>query len=525
MLYKYSPEVEERFKEVDQYINSDLRKTVELYLKIAEDYADDEAVLAKAYYGAGNIYNLLSDMEQSEKYCQMSVQAGKNSGNTRCQVLSTIMLGLLKLNQMNDALAADYIFDAFSLAIKNQDDDVMNTIYTLLAQIFETAESYESALEYHQKGIDDFAKTYPQASSTYLSTYGARILCKGICCISAKEMDEFINCYQKLVDLHFEDTMPVYRVSMIFMKGIWHYAKGEKEQATQTLSHYMEELSNLDEIMDTYELLTHCYNVFEEYQSLEYQKKAVEMMKHYSNTLDVWKCREQCNRLEIRYYKQVEDKDSLFTALEEYYALQQEYRDDYMKQRRANLDLRKHIFEEEERIRYRISTLEEKSQKDALTGIANRNGLEHFKKETFEHAILDGDYVGVALIDIDKYKGYNDTYGHLEGDECLKRIAQAMRQVLDGCFYARYGGDEFICLFVGLNEIEVNQMLERLKEAMDKEALEHIENQPYGIVTLSQGAVVRRAKKNDTFEELVAEADKNLYVCKENGRNGIVLSK
>ena len=327
------------------------------------DYADDEAVLAKAYYGAGNIYNLLSDMEQSEKYCQMSVQAGKNSGNTRCQVLSTIMLGLLKLNQMNDALAADYIFYAFSLAIKNQDDDVMNTIYTLLAQIFETAESYESALEYHQKGIDDFAKTYPQASSTYLSTYGARILCKGICCISAKEMDEFINCYQKLVDLHFEDTMPVYRVSMIFMKGIWHYAKGEKEQATQTLSHYMEELSNLDEIMDTYELLTHCYNVFEEYQSLEYQKKAVEMMKHYSNTLDVWKCREQCNRLEIRYYKQVEDKDSLFTALEEYYALQQEYRDDYMKQRRANFDLRKHIFEEEEQIRYRISTLEEKSQK------------------------------------------------------------------------------------------------------------------------------------------------------------------
>ena len=162
MLYKYSPEVNERFKEVDQYINVDLKKSVELYLNIAKDYAHDEAVLAKAYYGAGNVYNLLSDEEQSEKYCQMSVQAGKNSGNTRCQVLSTIMLGLLKLNQMNDALAADYIFDAFSLAIENHDEDVLNTIYTLLAQIFETAESYENALEYHQKG-----------SAATLSGYGS----------------------------------------------------------------------------------------------------------------------------------------------------------------------------------------------------------------------------------------------------------------------------------------------------------------------------------------------------------------
>lgn len=70
----------------------------------------------------------------------------------------------------------------------------MHAKYTLLTQIFETAESYESALEYHQKGIDEFAKAYPQASSTYLSTYGTRILCKG------------------------------YWVSMIFMKGVWHYA-------------------------------------------------------------------------------------------------------------------------------------------------------------------------------------------------------------------------------------------------------------------------------------------------------------
>lgn len=188
-----------------------------------------------------------------------------------------IQLGLLKLNQMNDALAADYIFDAFSLARRNQDDDVINTIYTLLAQIFETAESYETALEYHEKGVQEFAKVYSQAAMTYLSTYGARILCKGICSISAKNWEEFKRAYQRLVELHFEETMPVYWVSMIFMEGYWYYVNGDQDKAVETLLQYMEELLKTDEIMDTYELLTHCYNLFEEYHLLEYQKKAVDL--------------------------------------------------------------------------------------------------------------------------------------------------------------------------------------------------------------------------------------------------------
>ena len=165
MLYKYSPEAMERFQEVDKYINTDLKKAVSVYLEIAKDFQEDEAVLAKAYYGAGNVYNLLSDMENSEKYCQMSIQAAKNSGNTRCQVLSMIQIAVLKLNQMNDALAADYIFDAYSLAIENHDEDVLNSIYTLLAQIFETAENFEIALMYHQKGIDEFLNVYPDVAA------------------------------------------------------------------------------------------------------------------------------------------------------------------------------------------------------------------------------------------------------------------------------------------------------------------------------------------------------------------------
>lgn len=524
MLYKYSPEAMERFKEVDKYMNTDIKKAVDVYLKIAEDYQHDEGVLAKAYYGAGNLYNLLSDMENSEKYCKMSIQAAKNSKNMRCQVLSLIQIAVLKLNQMNDALAADYIFDALSLAIENEDDDVMNTIYTLLAQIFETAESFDTALMYHQKGIEEFVRTYPNGDVLYASTYGARVLCKGVCCISSGKTESFEACYNELLRIHFAETMPVYRVAMIFMKGYLYYIKGNNEKAIPTLLEFIEELSKEEEIMDSYELLTHVYNLFEKCDFLEGQKKVVDLMKYYASVFNVWKCKKQCNNLEIRYYRQIDDKEALFDAYSNYYTLQQEYRSDYMKQRRANLELRKHLFDEEETIRFKINSLEELSETDALTGLANRKGLEKYK-QLFDKALLEQKQVGVALIDIDKYKGYNDTYGHLQGDECLKCISKAIKETMGNHFAARYGGDEFICVFIDADKNEVFESLNRLKEYMKRISLEHKANTPFGIVTLSQGAAVRFPTKTDTFETLVADADMNLYEVKENGRNSIRINE
>lgn len=523
MLYNYSPEAMERFKEVDQYLNTDLKKAVSIYLKIAEDFKHDDGVLAKAYYGAGNIYNLLSDMQNSEKYCQMSIQVAKNSKNTRCQVLSMIQIAVLKLNQMNDALAADYIFDAYSLALENHDEDVLNTIYTLLAQIFETAENFEVALMYHQKGIDEFLKTYPNGDVLYKATYGARVFCKSICCVSSGKKEMFEACYRELLRIDFGSTMPVYRVSMIFMEGYQQYINGDREKSIVAFLKFMEDLSKEDEIMDVYEVLTYIYNIFEEYDFLDGQKQVVDLMKHYASIFDVWKCKEQCNHLKIRYYKQIDDKEALFEAYSEYYMLEQEYRSDHMKQRRANLELRKHLFEEEESIRSKMNALEEQSETDALTGLANRNGLEKYK-QIFNQALAEKKQVGVALMDIDKYKGYNDTYGHLQGDECLKYVSKAMKQSIGKYFAARYGGDEFICMFIDADLEEVFAHLNQLKETIAKMAIEHKTNTPYGVVTLSQGAIVRIPTEIDTFETLVADADMNLYQAKEQGRNCIQIS-
>lgn len=118
-------------------------------------------------------------------------------------------------------------------------------------------------------------------------------------------------------------------------------------------------------------------------------------------------------------------------------------------------------------IKYRAS-IEVERDVDALCGIANRR---RFDLEM--HNVMPGmraeDVLGVLMADIDLFKSYNDTYGHQEGDECLRRVAGAMDSVASkyGLFLARYGGEEFACIIRNRCNVEVSSVAEQMRKAVE----------------------------------------------------------
>ena len=135
--------------------------------------------------------------------------------------------------------------------------------------------------------------------------------------------------------------------------------------------------------------------------------------------------------------------------------------------------------------------------------------------------------LSVVLIDIDFFKLYNDRYGHVAGDECLSRAAEAMMQcLLDICgdLY-RYGGEEFAVVLPDYDAVNAHAVGERLRAAVAALQIPHESNNG-GVVTISVG--VATLQKNlasmslfNIAEHLVAEADKMLYVAKSSGRNTV----
>lgn len=152
---------------------------------------------------------------------------------------------------------------------------------------------------------------------------------------------------------------------------------------------------------------------------------------------------------------------------------------------------------------------------DGLTGLNNHKRFQDFLQETIEYQTLTGGTVAVALMDVDKFKQYNDNFGHLAGDEVLKGVAEILQLgVEEPHLVARYGGEEFVVVWVGLEEEAAFIRTEELRAAIEEREWPNREvTASFGLAMWHPG-LQKRA-------ELIDRADQALYASKESGRNRV----
>ncbi|WP_297184802.1 diguanylate cyclase [uncultured Porticoccus sp.] len=156
---------------------------------------------------------------------------------------------------------------------------------------------------------------------------------------------------------------------------------------------------------------------------------------------------------------------------------------------------------------------------DQLTNLVNRRGLDELLYAEWLRAISSGRRLGIGMVDIDNFKLYNDSYGHLAGDECLRRVAEALQQSLrQEDLVARYGGEEFTMVLPGANITVAMQVAERARSVVEALAIPHTSVAP-GVVTVSIGVASEAPGPGKTAKKLLDTADKALYRAKSEGRN------
>src|SRR5450830_357038 len=163
------------------------------------------------------------------------------------------------------------------------------------------------------------------------------------------------------------------------------------------------------------------------------------------------------------------------------------------------------------------------ANQDGLTALSNRRCFDQVLEIEWNRARRDKRSLALLMIDVDFFKKYNDCYGHLAGDDCLRKIASHMLAVINrpGDVAARYGGEEFVVMLPNTDASGARLVGERLLYNLSQAAIPHAQNVPSGHVTLSIGvsAMVPGAGSNTTM--LALAADKALYEAKEHGRNQI----
>jgi diguanylate cyclase (GGDEF)-like protein len=161
---------------------------------------------------------------------------------------------------------------------------------------------------------------------------------------------------------------------------------------------------------------------------------------------------------------------------------------------------------------------------DDLTHMPNRRFLDKICRDEYVRAARTTTPVSFVMIDIDFFKQYNDRYGHLQGDECLKRIAAAISDNTrrTGDYAARYGGEEFLLVLPDTETRGAEIICKRIQTSIDELSICHCASSVSSRVTVSFGIACSFCNETDNYLGLVACADRALYKAKENGRNKIV---
>ena len=165
--------------------------------------------------------------------------------------------------------------------------------------------------------------------------------------------------------------------------------------------------------------------------------------------------------------------------------------------------------------------LESLSFLDGLTGIANRRRFDEVLEQEWRRAVRQGNALSLILCDIDAFKPYNDGYGHQQGDECLRTVAQTLARYPHraGDLVARYGGEEFAVVLPNTDVRGANVVAEKLRADVEALRLPH-DCSPYGSnVTLSAGVASLTPRQKDDLATFVNQADRALYEAKHAGRN------
>ncbi|MCP5198067.1 MAG: diguanylate cyclase [Gammaproteobacteria bacterium] len=174
-------------------------------------------------------------------------------------------------------------------------------------------------------------------------------------------------------------------------------------------------------------------------------------------------------------------------------------------------------------LKRKLKLLDQLATQDSLTGIANRRRFEEYLHFEWLRAMRSQTMIALILMDVDHFKQFNDHYGHIAGDECLRKVATALADAMKrgGDFVARYGGEEFVGVLPETDLRGAATVAEQLRATVADLQITHEYSSVASFVTISIGVDATYPTSDNAPVNLMEAADKHLYQAKQAGRNRV----
>ena len=524
--------------------NSDNKKTLKMIEKIVNDYANDRQ-------------KLLSELRDL-------IKEGKRSGDL---FLVGASYYYVAKNAYDVGDRDELLVNALKAVALLKDSDeykIKTKAYVALGYAYFEKVDFQMALEWYDKAlrIANANKIKGEIKTTLLNDLASCYHSLGDCKKSIKLLSECIK-QTKLIDPIDYTSLAMYTLN--FAENHKDLGKLEEAKAIlQSMNEWIGEISFKPIVCDYYLRSSIVYHMLGDidrgnecfdmaismvpkdmyphpiYEDLNIiscclvknldktrSKKVIDLMEVYSKKNKGTIEQIYAYKTMSNYYQYFGDKDYAlvcFNKLEELYErrikeLEISQLSVHKKMQAANNEMQK--------LKMMLKKNDEINSLEPLTNLLNRSALLRVSSEFIERALKKKKKVGAIFIDIDFFKECNDTYGHSVGDEIIKKVADACKvEEKSNIQFARYGGDEFFGITMGLEDEEVNEIARRICQRIKEEAIPNAKNPNGHIITLSVGvANVAVTSQTDTIIEIANYADKAVYHAKGAGKNKIYMLK
>ncbi|MEG0971622.1 MAG: tetratricopeptide repeat-containing diguanylate cyclase [Lachnospiraceae bacterium] len=447
-------------------------------------------------------------------------QLGEVVKAVRCDNL----LGITYAALSNDAMAVDYYLNGMDYLKTHNIKGGEHLFYNNIGSRYQELGDDEKALEYFEKGqkdLDEHGNEFPGELSP--GWYVVGYLNIGLSYFHLGKLEEAEAFLTKAVAMSEKYDYHSYDFTIICVLSRVYLSMGSDTYARVHLDEMMEHATKVETYVNDYtqdvleftallkELKEYgmwetCLKVYddlaEEQKNPTVYMQAVEFWIEYYEALGMEKEREQMCIYHMKLYlehKKVNDKEKIMALNSK---IELKFARDFLRD------------------------AEKKSERDPLTGLENRYALQKYGKEIIQLSADNQAILAIGILDIDCFKMLNDTYGHLCGDEALKRVSHILFECMDGYGTVyRFGGDEFVLMIMNGTDYIVEKLSNKIMNAI-KEAHIANENSPINReLTVSMGLYCAIPNENSKIDDFLDQADTALYQVKKHGRNRYTVNK
>lgn len=483
--------------------NSEINNMLKYSLKAYEifDVTGNVSGQTEALNLVGIAYFYNSIYEESLKYLLQASELLRTYKNDF--LLSRILNNIGEVYRESKVYnkAVEYYDKALKICVDNGYNINIATILGNIGEIYFLENKYSEALDYFNEGYNILIKEKDMISlGEAENRLGKSYYAMGRLSMSEDYFSSSLNRLENVNNKYYAIDALVNLAKLNMGKDL-NKSIGYYEKAMQ----FAKDINASKKLSEVYKFISEYYEKIEDYKiAIEYYKKHSHlneeiMASNLGNKLEIMK-------IELEYIKESDKFENIKKMLEKEIQIQ---KNELQKIKKSN------------------EILEKKAYEDELTEIPNRRYINSYLNKIWNNSINNNEDIVLFMIDIDNFKKYNDYWGHSYGDECLKKVANCLKEIQEkrNDVIGRYGGEEFIYIAKDLNYDQALELGNHIRIEVEKLGLDYLHNNISKIITISVGGAIGKVSDFKSVSNILDVSDKELYKAKDSGRNITFLKK